>query len=326
MIRGYEGTLTNMYEKIRENEKKFLDYRRKEILERYPNISELDSLIQRKSLSLSMSILKGLSEEELKTIQSEITELRFKKCEALVSKGYSADYLNLHYKCSKCKDNGYIGVTKCQCYKSKLVKLYYKDSELEETLKINNFDNLDLSLFSNQKINDDKFTPRRNIENIIEYLKGDFIPNFGKKDDNILFYGNSGTGKTFLSCCVAKELLDDGYLVVYRTMDELIRNLREVKFEKNIELENILLNCDLLIIDDLGSEQVTDFSTTEFFNLLNKKLLKKKKLLISTNLPLLGISKLYTERISSRLIGNFNLNKFYSDDIRIQLNLKKINK
>lgn len=323
MIRGYEGTLTTIYEKIREKEKKALDARRKEISETYPQILELDSLIQKKSLGLSMSILKGLGEEDLKSIQSEITELRVKKCEELVSKGYSADYLSLNYECSKCKDTGYIGVKKCSCYKSKLVKLYYKDSELEETLNKNNFNNLNLSLFSNHKISEDKFTPRRNMENIIEYLKGHFIPNFKNIDDNILFYGNSGTGKTFLSCCVAKELLDQGYLVIYRTIDELIRNLREIRFEKNMDLENILLNCDLLIIDDLGSEQITDFSTTEFFNLLNKRLLRNKKILISTNLTLLGISKTYTERISSRLLGNFTLHKFYSEDIRIQLNLKK---
>jgi len=323
MIRGYEGTLTTIYEKIREKEKKALDARRKEISETYPQILELDSLIQKKSLGLSMSILKGLGEEELKSIQSEITELRVKKCEELVSKGYSADYLSLNYECSKCKDTGYIGIKKCSCYKSKLVKLYYKDSELEETLNKNNFNNLNLSLFSNHKISEDKFTPRRNMENIIEYLKGHFIPNFKNIDDNILFYGNSGTGKTFLSCCVAKELLDQGYLVIYRTIDELIRNLREIRFEKNMDLENILLNCDLLIIDDLGSEQITDFSTTEFFNLLNKRLLRNKKILISTNLTLLGISKTYTERISSRLLGNFTLHKFYSEDIRIQLNLKK---
>lgn len=323
MIRGYEGTLTTIYEKIREKEKKALDARRKEISETYPQILELDSLIQKKSLGLSMSILKGLGEEELKSIQSEITELRVKKCEELVSKGYSADYLSLNYECSKCKDTGYMGVKKCSCYKSKLVKLYYKDSELEETLNRNNFNNLNLSLFSNHKISEDKFTPRRNMENIIEYLKGHFIPNFKNIDDNILFYGNSGTGKTFLSCCVAKELLDQGYLVIYRTIDELIRNLREIRFEKNMDLENILLNCDLLIIDDLGSEQITDFSTTEFFNLLNKRLLRNKKILISTNLTLLGISKTYTERISSRLLGNFTLHKFYSEDIRIQLNLKK---
>ena len=100
-------------------------------------------------------------------------------------------------------------------------------------------------------------------------------------------------------------------------------NLREIRFENNSELANILINCDLLIIDDLGAEQITDFTTTEFFNILNKKLLKKKKMLISTNLSLFHIRETYTERIASRLLGNFKLYKFYTEDIRIQLNLKR---
>ena len=161
------------------------------------------------------------------------------------------------------------------------------------------------------------------MENILKFLREEYIPNFNATTDNLLFYGDSGTGKTFLSCCVAKELLDDGFLVIYRTIDELMHNLREIKFENNSELENILLNCDLLIIDDLGAEQITDFTTTEFFNLLNKKLLRKKKMLISTNLSLSDIRTTYTERISSRLLGNFKLYKFYTEDIRIQLNLKR---
>lgn len=323
MIKGYQRELALIYENIRLEEQKKLENRRKEIKEKHPEILEFDNLIQKKSLNLSLSILKGISEEEIKNIREEITDLRFKKYEALVSKGYDPEYLNLKYQCQKCKDQGYLGNKRCSCYRKKLINLYYKDSDLEETLKTNNFSNLDLSLFSNYKISDDKYTPRRNIENIIKYLREEFIPNFNNTDENILFYGNSGTGKTFLSCCVAKELLDNGYLVVYRTIDELIKNLREIRFNNNHELEDLLINCDFLIIDDLGAEQITDFSTTEFFNLLNKKLLKKKKMLVSTNLSLPDISKTYTERISSRLLGNFKLYKFYSEDIRIQLNLKK---
>ena len=139
----------------------------------------------------------------------------------------------------------------------------------------------------------------------------------------VIFTGNSGTGKTFLSWCIAKELLDRGFLVVYKTADDLLRALRDIKFNNDADLENLLINCDLLIIDDLGSEQITDFSSSELFTLINKKILKNKKMLISTNLTLPLISKRYSERISSRIIGDFKLFKFFAEDIRIQLNLKR---
>lgn len=324
MIKGYEKELTLIYEKIRNDEKKNLDNRRKEIENKHPEILKLDNLIQKKSLKLSLDILRGMDETTLNKYKDEITELRFKKCEALVENGYNPDYLNLHYGCPKCKDEGYIGINRCSCYKKKLVNLYYKDSDLKSSLLNNNFNNFNISLFSTHKLSEeDKFSPRKNMENILKYLTQEYLPNFKNSDANLLFYGNSGTGKTFLSCCVAKALLDSGYLVVYRTVDELMKNLREIKIENNSALEDLLLNCDLLVIDDLGTEQITEFTTTEFFNFLNKKLLKKKKMLISTNLSLKDISVTYTERISSRLIGNFNLYKFYNEDIRIQSNLRR---
>ncbi|MFU7516742.1 ATP-binding protein [Clostridium sp. HCS.1] len=324
MIKGYEKELALIYEKIRAEEEKNLIKRRKTIEEQNPEILELDNLLQKKSLGLSLSILKGIDDATLNKIKDEITDLRVKKTESLVEKGYDADYLNLHYRCPKCKDEGYIGINRCSCYRKKLVQLYYKNSSLKDTLSVNNFNNFNLSLFSSHKLNeDDRFSPRKNMENILRFIREEYIPNFNSTNDNLLFYGDSGTGKTFLSCCIAKELLDDGFLVIYRTVDELMATLREIKFENNSELENILINCDLLIIDDLGAEQITDFTTTEFFNLLNKKLLRKKKMIISTNLSLSDIRTTYTERISSRLLGNFKLYKFYTEDIRIQLNLKR---
>lgn len=112
-----------------------------------------------------------------------------------------------------------------------------------------------------------------------EIIKGImyFIETFGSNKDNLLFYGNSGTGKTFLTHCIAKELLDRGHLVIYRTAEDLIKNLRETKLQNNYELEELLINCDLLIIDDLGTEQISNFTKTELFNLLNKRILKNKK-------------------------------------------------
>lgn len=324
MIKGYQTELMDMYEKIRTDENRKLIKRREEIKNKYPEILELDTTIQKLCLNLSMAALRGITDQnELNNIKEEITDLRAKKYEMLVSHGYNPDYLNLHYNCPKCKDTGFIGIDKCSCFKSKLIKLYYKDSDLEEAVKTNNFKNFNINLYSNHKLNDERYTPRKNIEDILEYITGEYLPNFKTSNTNLLFYGNSGTGKTFLSWCIAKELLDKGFLVVYKTSDDLLRALKDIKFNNDTDLENLLINCDLLIIDDLGSEQITDFSSTELFTLINKKILKNKKMLISTNLSLPLISKRYSERISSRIIGEFKLFKFFAEDIRIQLNLKR---
>ena len=324
MIKGYQTELMDMYEKIRTDENRKLMKRREEIKNKYPEILELDTTIQKLCLNLSMAALRGITDQnELNNIKEEITDLRAKKYEMLVSHGYNPDYLNLHYNCPKCKDTGFIGIDKCSCFKSKLIKLYYKDSDLEEAVKTNNFKNFNINLYSNHKLNDERYTPRKNIEDILEYITGEYLPNFKTSNTNLLFYGNSGTGKTFLSWCIAKELLDKGFLVVYKTSDDLLRALKDIKFNNDTDLENLLINCDLLIIDDLGSEQITDFSSTELFTLINKKILKNKKMLISTNLSLPLISKRYSERISSRIIGEFILFKFFAEDIRIQLNLKR---
>ncbi|WP_294399697.1 ATP-binding protein [uncultured Clostridium sp.] len=324
MIKGYQTELMDIYEKIRTDENRKLMKRREEIKNKYPEILELDTTIQKLCLNLSMAALRGITDQnELNNIKEEITDLRAKKYEMLVSHGYNPDYLNLHYNCPKCKDTGFIGIDKCSCFKSKLIKLYYKDSDLEEAVKTNNFKNFNINLYSNHKLNDERYTPRKNIEDILEYITGEYLPNFKNSNTNLLFYGNSGTGKTFLSWCIAKELLDKGFLVVYKTSDDLLRALKDIKFNNDTDLENLLINCDLLIIDDLGSEQITDFSSTELFTLINKKILKNKKMLISTNLSLPLISKRYSERISSRIIGEFKLFKFFAEDIRIQLNLKR---
>lgn len=326
MIKGYQSELMNIYEKIREYEKDALNARRQEIKEKYPKIIEIENAIGKLSLKLTLTAMKRSDNmaSEIENIKNNIMNLRAEKYELLVSKGYSPEYLNLHYRCSKCKDTGYIITEKCKCYKQKLIQIYYKNSEIEEATKLNNFNSFNINYYSPHRIGDEKYSPRKNMEVILDKVLHNYIPNFNTIDDNLLFYGNSGTGKTFLSHCIAKDLLDRGYLVVYKTSDELIRNLKEIRFDNNQQIEDLLVNCDLLIIDDLGAEQVTEFSVTELFTLLNKKILKKQKMIISTNLSLSDLTKTYAERITSRLFGNFTLFKVYGEDIRVKKNLSKI--
>lgn len=321
MIKGYQTNIMKIYENIRKSQENNLANRRKKIQSNIPEIINIEQEIGKLCIKLSINILNNTGNKNLEELKEKITDLRIKKSELLVSNNYPIDYLDMHYVCNKCKDTGFIGIKKCSCYKQKLVGLYYENSDLKDILSKNNFNNFNFQLYSPHKTNDEHKSPRKNLEDIVS-KSWNFIENFSGSTENLLFFGNSGTGKSFLSYCIAKELLDKGILVIYRTADTLLHDLKHIRFNNCEELEDLLINCDLLIIDDLGSEQITDFSKTELFNLLNKKLLKHKKMLISTNCGLEELLKNYSERISSRLLGEFTLCKFYGEDIRIGQNIK----
>lgn len=323
MIKGYKTQLMDIYEKIRQDEKKDLTNRQKEIKEKIPQVFEYEREIGKLSIKLSMLALRNPDKSVFEKMKKDINNLREEKDQLLAMYGYPSDYLDMHYRCPKCKDTGYIVTEKCDCYKKKLVEIYYENSHMADALRSNNFSKFDINVFSPVKRGNEKYSPRENMQIMIDRIVNGYIPKFASHNENILFFGSPGTGKTFMTYCISKALLDSGFLVVYRTSDELMRDLKDIRFNNNFELEDLLLNCDLLVIDDLGAEQVTDFSTTELFTLLNKKLLSNKKILISTNLNLEELKQTYAERITSRLLGNFVLFKTYGDDIRIKKNLEK---
>ena len=324
MIKGYQTKILAIYEQIRQEEESDFRKRKAHIEKTHPEVIELDQKIGKLCIELSISALKSIDNREqyLHALKEKITDLRVKKSELLVSNGFDMDYLNLRYRCSKCRDTGFIGNTKCSCFKQKVIDIYYTGSELKGMLKTHNFDNFRLDFYPSRKSDLEAESPRKNMEKILSKSMN-FLKNFDSTDENLLFYGSSGTGKTFLSHCITKELIDKGSFVVYRTAEELIKALKEIRFNNDTSLEDLLINCDLLIIDDLGTEQISDFTKTELFNLLNTKLLKQKKMLVSTNFTLENLLNTYTERITSRLIGNFTLCKFFGDDIRIKKNLSK---
>lgn len=318
MIKQHHSEIMKIYEDIRKSEEDALKLRREEIKEKLPMIIEIEDEIKKLSLKLSLAAIKSMDNKEtfIDSIKEKIIDLRMKKGELLASNGYDVNYLTLKYRCNKCKDTGYTYVEKCSCYKQHLIQLYYSNSDLKHLFDKNNFDNFNLDYFIDNPEDNEKISSianmERNYERAIEFIK-----NFNDTDDNLLFYGKSGRGKTFLSHCIAKELIENGYFVVYKTSADLISALKEVRFNNNSTMEDCLINCDLLIIDDLGTEQISDFSKKELFNLLNTKLLRQKKMLISTNYALSELSNIYSERFTSRLFGNFILYKFFGKDIRI---------
>ncbi len=279
-----------------------------------------------KELLTKNGIDKEIAEENMrikvKKIQEEIDKV-------LMEAGYNKNYLEPEYECSICKDTGRIitssGEKYCKCFIQKVIDRTYKQYNM---LKLNeeNFNTFDIGYYSD-KVSKEKYksevSPRDNI-NKIKKIAEKFCNNIDNKDQkNLLFVGNTGTGKTFLSNCIAYELINKGYTVIYQTAPILMDMAMEAKYnfdrksENRIKYENIF-NVDLLIIDDLGTETLNNNRFTELFNIINTRLLKNKKTIISTNLMLNELSQEYDERVMSRLIGNYIICKFIGDDIRFK--------
>lgn len=307
------------YAAVRTEEEENQKKRKAEIYKRIPRISELETQMSRNSLNVARIHLKNEEnpEAEIKKLRAENLNLRQEKMELLVSHGYPMDYMDLKYKCRKCNDTGFISGKKCTCYNGHLAEIVYEESHFRELMKDSSFLSYDDSLFDNQNVNPEynktvKENMRGNLKMALRY-----VSEFPIHSENLYFYGPSGTGKTFLASCIARELLNEGNLVVYRTSAQLMDDIKDIKFRDNKELERLIMDCDLLIIDDLGTEMVSDLAKTEIFNLVNNRLLHRKKMIISSNLKLENIRDKYSERLSSRIMGDFIFIPFFGDDLRL---------
>lgn len=324
MINGYGEKIENLYNNIRQKNLNEYMKRKKHIEENYPEILNIEKEI----LKLSLSTLKINNKKSLNELRIKISEFKRKKVNILKSMNLPENYLDTIYTCNQCKDTGYILEKKCKCFFKNLSTLYFNDSDLNKLLQDNNFDNFDFSYYSKNRIKNNSLTPEENIKNIYRNILN-YIKNFDSTNTNLLFTGECGSGKTFLSHCISKELLNKGYLVIYKTSEDLFNNLSEYYSFKNSGNkinDSILMQCDLLIIDDLGTEPQNTFYHSHFFNFLNKKIILNKKLLISTNFTLKDIQQNYSDRISSRIFGNFIIFNFFVDqDIRIQKKIREFN-
>lgn len=325
MSNKYVLEVLKEYELLQDKEKSLQQQRQSEIYSKIPKIKKVDEQISSIGFEIASAIFKGIDAESYLSEQKRrLTDLKIQKAELLTESGYPMDYLEIKYKCSRCKDTGYIGAEKCHCFKQRIIDKYYRQSNLKDILSKENFDSFNINLYSTEKYAGEALSPRKNMEEILTYCIG-YANSFKTSAENLFFYGNSGLGKTFLSNCIAKELLDKEYVVIYQTSSALIELLRNSRFDENSQKDIIkdIMDCDLLIIDDLGTEPATPYSQSELFNIINGRILSGRKMLISTNFLLEDITKTYPERITSRIFGNFTMFKFYGDDIRIKNNISK---
>lgn len=314
------------YESLQEQAQREQVKRKNEIYMRFPRIKEIDETIQKIGFDIATSIFKGIDVKSyIEEQKRRITDLKMEKGELLALNSFPIDYMDIRYKCQKCSDTGYIGSEKCSCFKQRLVDKYYQQSNLKDILRFENFDNFDLSFYSEDIYPNENMSPRRNMEGIL-YGCINYVKSFDGEYNNLFFYGGSGLGKTFLSNCIAKDLLDKGKVVIYQTASNLIELLRQIRFDNDASRDEIedFIECDFLIIDDLGAEPNNLYSQSDLFNIINSRLLAKKRMLISTNYSIAELAKNYPERVTSRLLGQFTPYKFFGEDIRVIKNMKKI--
>lgn len=283
-----------------------------EIREALPGYETLEREESALFLQKADLLLDGRS-EDARRISEDIALVRAKKANLLSRGGYPADYLDIHYTCPQCRDTGYIDGVKCACFRQASVSLLYEQSGIRELLKQDNFDALSYEYYEGEDLT--------RFQNAVTTCKN-FVRNFNSDYHNLFFYGTVGTGKSFLSGCVAKELIEKGNLVIYFSATRLFNELSRCAFQRDNREElsgflDDLFGCDLLIIDDLGTELTNSFVASQLFSCLNERHLRKKATVISTNLSLQELSDRYSERIFSRITSSYEICKLSGPDIRM---------
>ena len=291
-----------------------------------PKLSNVIDSINKTSINLSKSILSG-NKKQISYLQKQLDDLKSEKANILNKLNISNSFFEPEYECKKCNDTGYLiddSSIMCSCLKQKLINLQYNKSNIYNVDK-DCFDTFDDNLLSDkpdEKKYNSTISPKENIQNI-KKIAINFIENFNNPNEkNLLFTGNTGLGKTFLSNCIANEILKQGKTVLYQTAPIMLDEIIDYRFgKKDGFIYDNILNADLLIIDDLGTENLNGLKFTELFNVINTRLLNQNnhitKTIISTNLSLNNIFQNYDERIFSRLAGYYNICRFYGEDIRI---------
>ena len=311
------------YENRRDEEERLQRMRVEEIYRKIPAIKRIDEDMFKIGLDMAKFIIGNPDgyKEDIEKAKEKIEKLKMEKAFILTESNIDSSYMERNYNCKTCNDTGYLeSGRKCSCLKQRLVSKAYKMSNIETNLLKDNFKNFDINIFKDDPFEGESMTPRENMLDILGISEG-FIVNFDENnEDNLLFYGTTGLGKTFLCSCIAKALLDKDKIVVYQTAFTILEILERKRFGKDRDKGSyeydLLFDADLLIIDDLGTEVSNTFTNAEIFNIVNTRIIKGKKTIISTNLTPKEISEIYTDRVFSRILQKFIPLKFYGEDLR----------
>ncbi|MBE6573622.1 MAG: DNA replication protein DnaC [Ruminococcaceae bacterium] len=310
-------------EKRRNTAKALREERIKEIYNKLPEIKELDNLLAGSTLSQIIEAIPLGSEkakERISEIQANNLKLQAKRTAILEANGYPADYTDVKYYCQKCEDEGYLlDSSVCECLNREIARIAIADSGIGHLAEAQSFDTFDLGYYS---ANPSHLSVMKESFDLIKKYADSF--NSATKT-NLLFIGNTGLGKTHLSTSCAVNIIGKGYEVIYDTAQNILSDFEYERFGRDYNSQQSdskktdkYFSCDLLIIDDLGTEMGNNFTVSIIYNLLNTRLNNNKPMIISTNLTSKELRDKYDDRIVSRILGEFEILPFYGNDIRQQ--------
>jgi len=312
----YESIMRD-YERIRDRNRSLTASRREEVFDAIPGYRELSESVSTLSVSAARLMLSG-DKDALNSLHESLREITAKQKSLLAEAGFPENYLDPIHTCPDCRDTGYIdagngGQEKCHCLRQREIAILYAQSHIQDVIARENFSTLSYEFYQGDDLT--------RFQAAVETSRN-FVQNFKQDYHNLFFYGTVGTGKSFLSGCIANELLKAGHSVICFSALNLFEQLARYNFDSREKAKlhgfyESIYGCDLLVIDDLGTEVTNAFITSQLFACINERGLRRKPIIISTNLNLEELRDRYSDRIFSRVTSSFTFCKLTGPDIRI---------
>ena len=297
----------------------YSDEAKQKLYSKIEGLKQIDAELANTLGNITIEVARGEKgiDKRIDELKKKNLDLQKRRAELLKKHGYPADYTDIRYECKKCNDTGYIGVEMCDCLKKALSHNTILESGLGHLIETQSFDTFSLDYYAyNPKILAEMTTVFETLRNYAE--------NFSENSNNLLLVGKTGLGKTHLSTSIAGTVIEKGYNVFYETMQNIMSDFEYERFGRNYNDESssrktdIYFDCDLLIIDDVGTEMINNFSISCLYNLLNTRINNKKPIIINSNLSSKELREKYDARITSRLLGEFEAYMFVGYDVRLK--------
>lgn len=316
----YEKVENRLYE-MRLKAADDLEKKKQVFYSRFPRAKEIEKSLGLMSVGIAKAVLKGRDvKEALESLKKESEKLKEELAEIILRAELPKNYLEPDFACKLCNDEGFIDGKMCVCMKNLLKKESYKKLSDMAPVSGCSFRGFSLDYYPDEG----KPSPKKRMRNILNYCS-DYAKNFGKNSKNLLFMGKTGLGKTHLSMAIASEVVSKGFSVIYTSAHNMTASMEKERFKSSgsevFESRSYFLDCDLLIIDDLGTEFSTGFSSSAIYDIINSRLILRRPVIISTNLSAYEFEEKYTPQITSRVFGCYDKLEFLGQDIRPKLRL-----